>query len=58
MLKNIKSSYFIMIVFSYLDERIKLKIIKYNKIFQNKFDINLINYKLYSGRYIIYEKAL
>ena len=55
MLKNIKSSYFIKIVFSYLDEGTKLKIIKYNKIFQNKFGINLINYKLYSGRYIIYE---
>ena len=55
MLKNIKSSYFLIIVFSYLDEVTKLKIIKYNKFFQNKFDRNLINYRLYSGRYIIFE---
>ena len=55
MLDNIKSSYFIKIIFFYLNEGKKLKIIRYNKYLQNIIDINLINYKLFSGRYIIYE---
>ena len=29
--------------------------IKYSKILKDKIDINLINYQLFSGRYIIYE---
>ena len=56
MLENIKSVYFIKIIFSYVFERNKLKIIKYNKNLQNKIDITLLNYKIYSGNYIIYEK--
>ena len=52
---NIKSIYFSRILFSHLDEKIKLKVIKYNKKLQNNLDIKLINYKLYSGKYIIYE---
>ena len=55
MLENIKSSYFLNIIFSFLDEKIKLKIAKYNKNLQKKIDVNLINYKFLSGRYIIYE---
>ena len=52
---NIKSIFFIRILFSHLNEKIKLKLIKYNKNLQNKIEIDLINYKFYSGRYIIYE---
>ena len=55
MLDNIKSTYFTKIVFSSLDEGRKLDIIKYNKRIQNNMNINSINYKIYSGRYIIYE---
>ena len=33
----------------------KLKIIKYNKSMQNMLNVKLINYKYFSGRYIIYE---
>ena len=33
----------------------KLKLVKYNKGLQKELNINLINYKLFSGRYIIYE---
>ena len=29
--------------------------VKYNKSFQNQIDLSLINYKLYSGRYVKYE---
>ena len=56
MLANIKSSYFIKIIFSFLDEKTKLKLIKYNKCLQKNININLINYKILSGRYIIYEE--
>ena len=51
----IKSLYFKKIFFSYIDEAIKLKIIKYNKNLQNDLDINIINYKFFKGKYIIYE---
>ena len=36
MLENIKSSYFVKIVFSIVDEKKKLKLIKYNKKLQKK----------------------
>ena len=55
-LDNIKSKYIIQIVFSYLNEEIKLKLMQYNKNLQNKIDIQLRNYKFFSGKYIIYEK--
>jgi len=55
MLKNIKSTYFIKKLFNYLDEKKKLKIVKCNKDLQNNIDINIINYKYFSERYIIYE---
>ena len=52
MLKNIKSSYFNTIIFSYIDERQKLKIIKCNKSLQKNMNISIINYKFFSERYI------
>jgi len=56
MLKNVKSSYFMRIIFSFIDEKQKLKLIKYNKSLQETMDIKLINYKIMSGKYIIYEQ--
>ena len=55
MLNNIKSSYFSEMLFSLLNEKVKLKFVKYNKIFQHNLGIQLINYKLFSTRFIIYE---
>ena len=55
MLVKIKSKYISRILFSYLDEKIKLKIIKYNKKLKNNIDIKLIKYKFYTEKYIIYE---
>ena len=55
MLKNIKSSYFIKILFSCVDEKKKLEVVKYNKSLQKNIDISIINYKYFSGIYIIYE---
>ena len=40
---NIKSIFFSRILFSNLDEKIKLKVIKYNKKLQNLIGIKLIN---------------
>ena len=54
MLKNIKSLYFIKLIFVYIDENQKLKILKYNKSFQKNIDIGVINYKLFNGKYIIF----
>ena len=53
--ENIKSNNILKKVFSNLDEKIKLKAIKYNKYFQKKIDIILIHYKFLSGKYLIYE---
>ena len=55
MLNNISSSYITKIIFSYLGTEQTLKIVKYNKILQNKLDIHIIDYRLFSGKYIIYE---
>ena len=54
MLKNTKSIYILKKFFTLLDEKTKLDIIKYNKNMQNILDISLINYKTFSGRYILY----
>ena len=55
MLDNIKSKYIIKLFFSVLDEIKKLTIVKYNKSLQDKLEINLINYKIFIGRYIKFE---
>ena len=55
MLKDIKSSYFNCILFSYIQEGQKLKLIKYNKSLQKNMNISIINYKYFIGTYIIYE---
>jgi len=55
MLENVKSSYITKIVFSFVDEKQKLKLIKCNKSLQQKIDISIINYIHFKGRYIIYE---
>ena len=49
------SSYFIQNLFAHINEGIKLKLIRYNKNMQNIININLINYKTFSGKYIEYE---
>ena len=54
MFQKTKSMYFIKRLFTFVDEKNKLDIIKYNKNMQNILDISLINYKTFSGRYILY----
>ena len=53
--KDIKSVYFIKVIFSYLKDEIKLNIIKYNKDLQNIIDIKLFNYQFFSEKYVIIE---
>ncbi len=55
MLQNIKSSYFIKLIYTFVEESQKLKLVKYNKSIQKNLDISIINYKHFKGRYIIYE---
>ena len=54
-MKNIKSHHIINITFLYLNERRKLKMIKHNKSLQNILNISINNYKLFVGKYIIFE---
>ena len=55
LLQNIKSIIIFKKFFSFLGEKTKLKVIKYNKHFQKKINIKLINYIFLSEKYIIYE---
>ena len=56
MFENLKSLYFIKFkLFIKIEEQLKLRLLKYNKNLQNKLNINIINYKYYTGNYIIYE---
>ena len=55
MLTNIKSSFFIQKLFSYIEDINKLGIAKYNKAMQNMIKINLIDYRLFTGKNIIYD---
>ena len=56
MLDNIKSSYYPRIIFSFVNERIKLILIKHNKKLQNLINISIINYINFSRKYIIKEE--
>jgi len=58
MLENIKSIYFLKILFSLLDDGIKLKLLRYNKNLQTKLDINIMNYKRFANKYILTEENL
>ena len=40
----------------FLNEKVKLKIMKYNKSIQKLSNINLINYKLFKKKYVIYDE--
>ena len=55
MMKKIKSLKIKRIIFSHLYDMIKLKIAQYNKNIQNTMNINLMNYKKFCSKYIIYD---
>ena len=55
MLENIKSEDTIQIIFSYVDERQTLRIVKFNKSLQKKININIRYYILFARSYIKYD---
>ena len=55
LLNNIYSPYIIKTIFSHLIDEVKLIIVKYNKKIQKRIDISIINYKIFSSKYIQYE---
>ena len=57
MLANISSAYILKMIFEHISEILSLKLIRYNKILQEKLDFNIFKYMEKSGRYIIYEQG-
>jgi len=55
MLEQINSAYMLKIILNYMDKRQILKLIKYNKLLQNKIEVNLIDYHFFSDRIIIFD---
>ena len=56
MLVNINSSYFCRLIFSYLDIKRKFEIVKYNKKLKNILHLELFDYIIISGKYIIFDR--
>ena len=54
MLENIKSSFILKQIFTHLNDLKQLKLVKYNKGFQNKLNLSIYNYELFKGTYIIF----
>ena len=54
---SINSSNLFKEIFSFLNEKVKLDLVRYNKRIQKKLDITLINYINFSGKYVIIEKS-
>ena len=55
MLKNVKSIYFIRMLFTYFPEKKKLELVKHNKNLQSLLNINIINYKFLTGKIFIFK---
>ena len=56
MLTNIKSIKLLNLLFSFMKDRVILKISKNNKQIQKQLNISLFDYQLLSGKYIINEE--
>ena len=56
MLKQIKSLNIIKLIFKRIHDKRKLELINYNKRIQNQINISLYNYRIYSRKFIIFEK--
>ena len=53
MLSIIKSSWTLKNIFYYLNDSRKFNLIVYNKELQNRLNINITDFKRYSGKYVI-----
>jgi len=56
MVKLIKSIFILKKIFSLINNKTKFKLIVYNKNIQNKLNIDIIDYRRFSGRYKIYDE--
>ena len=56
-IENINSVYIINVIFKFLDEKLKLNMIKYNKKLQKNVLVDIEYYKKISRKYIIFEGA-
>ena len=56
MLDQIKSKYILKKIFSFLFQETKLKFVEANKKMMNILNINLLDYQLLSGKYLIGER--
>ena len=56
MLENIKSTYILKWILSLLNVKVKLKLISYNKLLQEKCGIDIIDFKINCSKYIIKDK--
>ena len=56
MIGNIRSEFFLKYLFSHVKEKKVLQLVNHNKSLQLKLEKGLINYKLSSNKYTIYEK--
>ena len=56
MIGNIRSEFFLKYLFSHVKEKKALQLVNHNKSLQLKLGKDLINYKISSNKYTIYEK--
>ena len=56
MIKTIKCRYFIRLLFQYLNDENQLKLVRYNKSLQKQIGLNIYNYKIFSGKFVIIDK--
>ena len=55
MLGKIQSTEFIKKLFDNIEEKTRLKLVKYNKELKKKLEINIDTFKEISGKYIVYK---
>ena len=55
MLEIIRSKYILKIILNFMDKKHILELIKFNKSMQNIFEVNLIDYQLFSHNIIIFD---
>ena len=53
---NIKANYILQSIFSFIDDKKKLKIVQHNKIFQKIMNINIMNYRHMRAKFFIGER--
>ena len=53
MLEHIKSKYILKLIFSNTNYETKLLLVKYNNKLKDRLNINIIDYKYFSGKYFI-----